>query len=843
MAQINHPNIATLYGLEEHEGQRFLVMELAEGETLAERIAKGPIPVAKALPIALQIAEGLEAAHERGIVHRDLKPANIMLTPDEKAKVLDFGIATPLPVAASEEEARTRTLTRPPTKKGMLIGTPAYMSPEQVRGLGVDRRSDIWAFGVTLWEMLTGKQLFRGETDSDTLSAVLQASLDWQELPPETPAAVRRLFRRCIEEDPRDRVHDIADARIEIAEVISQPEQALTDEPAQPEATLWRKARAAWPAVLAAAVLSAVLATVLWKLFEIRLAAVSHSARVALNLPPDVTIQPSDRPRLAISPDGRWLVFAAMEGNERRLFKRSLDQFGATAIPGTEGGDQPFFSPDGRWVGFFADQKLKKISLAGGPPQIIAEASNPWGATWGQEGEIVFCPDDDLGLWRVRDSGGPPEHLISPRSKQGTGEPCWPEFLPDSEAVLFTDVRGITADTARICVLELESGATKTLIDNASYARYLPTGHLVFGQEGAVYVTPFDATRREVTGPSVPVPEPIFYDMDNGVPDLAFSSGGTLAFIRGGSSPKRRLVSVDMEGRETPLVEAQRGFMYPKFSPDGKRLAVTISEPGDTNVWVLNLTTGAQTRLTQEGANVFPLWTPDGQRVTYLSHRGESKVSIDWKRADGHGESEPLISAEEVGELLAPGSWSPDGETLAYLKFSAPFSEKGGGDIWTTTRDGDPEPRPLVATGSHEYGPAISPDGQRLAYASEESGRREVYVQPFPDGGQRHQISTGVGHKPVWSPDGTIIYYRELEDGPILAASVTTKPRFEAEAPRMLLEGKYEEGLYTWAPNFDIAPDGESFVMIKEDEDWGRATEIRVVLNWFEEIERLVPTE
>jgi Tol biopolymer transport system component len=366
---------------------------------------------------------------------------------------------------------------------------------------------------------------------------------------------------------------------------------------------------------------------------------------------------------------------------------------------------------------------------------------------------------------------------------------------------------------------------------------------LVFGREGAIHVAPFDAERREITGPSVPLPEPIFYEMEFGVPHLALSAGGTLAFIPGGGAPPRRqLVSVDLAGKETPLIDTRRGYMYPKFSPDGERLAVTISEPGDTNVWVIDLATGAQTKLTHVGTNVFPTWTPDGKRVTYLSERGGNEISIDWKRADGDGESEPLVSPEEDGEGLGLGSWSPDGEMLVYWRHLLSQPEKGT-DTWIATRNQDREPRPFVATGASGTGQTISPDGRWLAYVSGESGQTEIYVQPFPDGGERHQISAEGGLYPVWSPDGRSIYYRKGEGGPTLVVPVRTNPGFRAGAVQVLLEGQYAFGSWDWYPNFDIAPDGKSFVMIKADEEWEKATEVRVVLNWFEELNRLVPTE
>ncbi len=847
LASLNHPNIATLYGLEEHEGRRFLVMELAEGETLAERLKKGQIPVEDALPVALQIAEGLEAAHEHGIIHRDLKPANVMLSPEGRVKVLDFGLAKAWQFEEGDADlTHSPTLTGQMTAAGVLLGTAAYMSPEQARGRAADRRADIWAFGVILFEMLTGIRLFEGETTSDVLAAVLRAEPDWSKLPAGTPLPISRLLRRCLHRDPRERLHDIADARLEIEEAIARPSWAHTDQAERPVPTLREKCRAAWPVVLAAALVGALLSAAVWWLAGDRLGAVRQLTRVTLNLPPGITADAMTvtgvRPQLAISPGGRWLVFVGTENGASRLYKRSLEEFDAVPIRGTEGGFHPFFSPDGDWVGFFADKKLKKIRLDGGPPQVLADAPNPFGATWGQDGTIVYNRLDGDGLWRISATGGAPEQLASLEIERGDFDLVWPEFLPGGDAVLFTCLTGLTADFARVEVLDLESRARKVLIENASHARYVPTGYLVFGRQGHAEVAPFDVARREITGPSVPVPESIFYEMENGPLNLGFSADGTLAFIPGGGIQTRQLVSVDSAGAERPLVDAWRGFMYPAFSPDGERLAVTISEPGDTNIWVIDLATGAQTKLTRDGLNAFPSWTPDGERVTYLSSRGGYESSIDWKRADGSGESEPLISTTEKGEVLGPGSWSPDGETLVFSRF-LPSQPENVSDIWLARRDDDREPRPFGVTRTSGIAPAVSPDGKWLAYTSGESGQSEIHVQPFPDGGERYQISTDGGRKPVWSPDGRSIYYRALDERRILEAPVTMKPRFRAGAPKVLLDGPYETGTYYWRPNFDIAPDGKSFVVVKPDEEWGKATEIRVVLNWFEELKRLAPTE
>ena len=540
-------------------------------------------------------------------------------------------------------------------------------------------------------------------------------------------------------------------------------------------------------------------------------------------------------PVLAISSDGSWLVFVGWKDGRSQLYRRDLGQFDAMPIPGTEDGRQPFFSTDGRWVAFFANGELKKVPLAGGPTQIIAEAPKPCGASWGPDGTIVFNRRLGEGLCRVSAVGGAPDVFLA----RGGSWNYWPEFLPDVRSVLFTNFSGLIDDNPQIQIIDLESRARKTVIEDGSYARYVPTGHLVFGHRAGIRAVPFDADRREINGPAVPIPEPILYDFENGLPQLAISTTGSLAFLRGGSTPRRQLVSVDLEARETPLIEAEGGFAYPRYSPDGERLAFTISEPGNVNIWILNLSTRAQSKLTLEGNNNFPVWTPDGERVTFHSRR-RGVDGIYWKRADGSGDSEPLVRTEKVGDTMVPHSWSPDGNTLVFQSLSSTEAEVRS-DLWIMTLEGDRNPRPLMATAALEAGAALSPDGRWLAYKSNESGRYEIYVQPFPGGGERHQLSTDGALPAVWSTDGRAIFF-QTEDQ-VLAVPVSTVPTFRAGAPRVLFEAAYDPGYSGTHRNFDIAPDGKSFVFVKADEEWGRATEIRMVLNWFEELKRLAPTD
>ncbi len=836
---LDHLNICTIHEIDETpDGQLFIVMAYYEGESLKQKIDRGPVPVDEALRIGREIAEGLEPAHEAGIIHRDLKPANVMITSDGVTKIVDFGLAK-LRTQTQELETAAETGTLE-TSAGTVVGTVAYMSPEQATGRVVDKKTDIWAFGCVVYQMLTGFRPFSGTTTTETLAAIIRDDPDWEALPSETPTPIRRLLRRCLTKDPRNRLHDIADARLEIEQAITGSNWASTEQAGQPEPTFRDRVRAAWPVASVAFVVGTLLAITVWRLSGFPSIDIGRQARVVLSLPPGVTIDTvGAQPVLAMSPDDRWLVFVGTKDGRSQLYRRDLEQFDAIPIPGTEGAEQPSFSSDGRWVGYFADGRLKKVPLAGGPPRIVTEAPKPNGMSWGPDGTIVFIRRFGEGLCRVPSAGGTPEVLATPDFERGDSWFLWPESLPDGRSVLFTNNRGFTTDDAQIEILDLESRARKTVIKAGSCARYVPTGHLVFGHGAGIHVAPFDAERREVTGPSIPVPEPIFYDFENGIPHLALSTTGSLAFVPVGSTLRRQLVSVDLEGRETPLIEGRRGFAYPRFSPDGERLAVTISEPGDTNIWILNLSTGTRAKLTLEGSNNFPVWTPDGERVTFHSRRG-GVGGIYWKRADGSGESEPLVLAGKVGETIVPQSWTPDGNTLVFQRL---FGTEAGirSDLWIATREGDREPLPLMVTGALEAGPAVSPDGRWLAYKSNESGRYEIYVQPFPGGGERHQISTDGALPPVWSPDGQAIFYQTEEQ--VLTARVSTIGSLRAEAPRVLFKAVYDSGNYHTHPNFDVAPDGKSFVMVKADESWGRATEIRVVLNWFEELKRLAPAE
>jgi eukaryotic-like serine/threonine-protein kinase len=850
LASLNHPNIATIYGLEESGGARALVMELVEGPTLAERLKSGAIPLEGALPIAKQVADALEAAHERGIIHRDLKPANIKVTPEGAVKVLDFGLAKALDVAVMSSSPTATppqdspTLSMAATQAGVILGTAAYMSPEQARGKGADRRADIWAFGCVLFEILTGVRAFEGETVSDTLAAVLKSEADWSALPAEAPPRIRDLVRRCLNKDPRQRLQAIGDARIAIEETLSgtdtrPPLSPLLTEEGKREARGGDPWRRAIPWSLAAlAVLS--LGVALWSLMRAPRPPTRPVARLVVALPPTEQLALGPHPAIALSPDGSRLVYVARHGGGTHLYTRPIARFEAALMPGTEGAESPFFSPDGQSVGFFADGKLKRVSVSGGAPLTLCSAPTNRGGSWAPDDTIIFAPAITLGLFEVPAAGGTPKPLTVPDRKKGEYGHRWPQILPGGKAVLFTIWTGAYFDEARIGVLSLETGERRVLIEGGTYARYIPSGHMVYARAGGLLAVPFDLKRLEVTGPSVSILEGVSMNPTFGGAEFSSSSDGSLVYVPGGSSAvERTLLWVDRKGEARPLPAPPRAYLSPRLSPDGQRLAVSI-EGTNAGLWLYDLARGTLTRLTETaGAIPFPIWTPDGKRVTFLSALGGA-LNLYWMPADGSGAAERLTTSENT---QWPGSWSPNGLVLAFSE-SDPTT---GSDIWVLRLADDPstplgagrKAQPFLQTPSNESGGIFSPDGRWLAYVSDESGRQEVYLRPFPGPGGRLQISTEGGIEPVWARNGRELFYRNGDK--MMVVAVETKGEFAAAKPKVLFEAHYETSVFTFEPNYDVIPDAQSFIMIKGSEQESAPTQVNVVLNWFEELKRLAP--
>ena len=624
LASLNHPNIGSIYGLEEAEGVKALVLELVEGPTLADRIARGPIPLDEALPIAKQIAEALEAAHEQGVIHRDLKPANVKVREDGTVKVLDFGLAKafqPNATDASVSASPTISRTAAATQMGMVIGTAAYMSPEQAKGKVIDKRADIWAFGCVLFEMLTGTRVFVAGDVSDTLAYVLTKEIDWTTLPAETPPALGHLLRRCLERDPKRRLRDIGDAWLELEDPLVLPtSEATRRPPLVPRPRVWQRPV---PALAIALLLAGVAGLVgVWSVVR---PPAGSLARFVINTPPDgplTTANPS--PEVAISPDGARIVYLSGSGvnNTWQLYVRSVEQLDATLLRGTEGGGYaPFFSPDGASVGFRDGTTLKQVSVLGGPALTIADVGGGVrGASWGRDDSIVFATGNSNGLLRIPSVGGEPEVLTTVDPEQGETAHRWPEVLPNGKGVLFTAWSG-TDEGSRIAVVSTETGQVTYLLTGGSNPHYSPTGHLVYAVGGTLRAVGFDAERLELTSDNpVPVVENVT-TKPSGAASFSVADNGSLVYVLGGggaAGPQRSLVWVDREGGETPLDSPLRGYRRPRVSPDGTRVAVDVFIGGNGDIWIHDLRRGTEAILTTDPAvDDAPLWTPEGDRVVF----------------------------------------------------------------------------------------------------------------------------------------------------------------------------------------------------------------------------------
>ena len=814
LAQLNHANIATLHGLEESNGQPFLVMELVEGETLAECIARGPIPVDEAIPLFIEIAEGLEAAHEKGIIHRDLKPANVKIAPDGKPKILDFGLAKAFAPEddVSAEMSQSPTLTRG-TALGVIMGTAAYMSPEQARGKKLDKRTDVWAFGCCLYEALTGRKVFEAEDVSLTLAEVMKSEPQWDAVPADVPPLLLVFLKRCLDKDPRHRLRDIGDVRLAM-------EGAFESGTSQARAV----SQPVGMAAAAALTLSVITGLAVWSLSKSD-PTPRPVARFSLSLPPGVSLTGSGRHVLAISSDGTRIAYGANE----QLYLRDLNQTEATPVRGTEGGARsPFFSPDGEWVAFFAGGQLNKVAIRGGAPVRLCEAQNLYGASWGADDTILFG-QRGLGILRVSADGGTPEVLVPLGGMEEVGH--GPQILPGEKAVLFTLGDGSNWDDARIVVHSLETGKRKVLIEGGRDARYLATGHLVYVLDGTLLAVPFDARKIEVTGGPVPMVEGVLSaSTSTGAAQFSVSDTGTLVYVAGSSLEERTLVWVDRQGKKEVLTAEPRAYVYPRISPDGRRLAVDVRDEED-DIWIWDFGRETLTRLTfGPNRESSPTWTPDGQRVAFSSDR-DGSFDLYWKAADGTG---TVARLDESVNGHFPYAFTPDGRYLVFLELGV-----GQGDLGLLSLEGSPEP--LLATGFAERNAALSADGRWLAYESNPSGQNEIYVRPFPDVDESMlQISKDGGTRPLWAPDGRELFYLS-RGGELMSVRVHTEQGLAPGSAEVVLEGR-DFAPSGFGRSYDISPDGKRFLMIKEPGETA-STELNLVLNWFQELERLVPTE
>jgi len=831
LASLNHPNIAAIYGLEESGGTNFLVLELVEGETLADQLKRGPIPVEESLKLALQIAEVLEAAREKGVIHRDLKPANIKITPNGKVKVLDFGLAKAFAGGQADLNlSNSPTLSNAATQQGVILGTAAYMSPDQAKGKAVDKRADIWAFGCILYECLTGKRAFEGETVTETLAAILTREPAWDLLPSAVPRPIRFTLRRCLRKDPKLRFHEIADVRIELDEI--GEESGSVSAAIVPRTDRTPRWPVVFPWLLSCSLAILVVAELLtaWKPQKADHRPLMRFSLLMPGSPPLAwfTIQSSvatPNYGLAISPDAGFVVYLADIGAATQLYLRPLDQAAADPIPFTEDASDPFISPDGKWVGFFARGELKKVFLQGGPPKIVCNAVNSRGGSWGDDGTIVFGLVSG-GLWRVSAEGGTPTQITSLDQSRGEISHRFPRLLPGGKAVIFTIKTNLIGsfDDAEIAVARLDTGERHILVEGGSCAEYAPSGHIVYAHGGSLLAVPFDESRLAVTGSPKPVLGGVTTDPSSGATMFSSSSSGILTYAPGTNRPiEGLLIWRDQQGRLEQLAET-RCYADPRLSPNGQQLAVRILAAND-DVWLYEISRHAFSRLTLGGGNYYaPVWTPDGKRLLYSSDK-TGRSNLYWKDADGSGAEQRLTTCDF--QQIAT-SFTPDGKTVVFDQ----DSPSGGRDIWTLTMQADEKPCPFVQTPFDEQGGAVSPDGRWLAYVSNDSGRDEVYVQSFPKPARRWTISNGGGKSPVWGTGGNELFYRN--GNKMMLVAVTARPPFSATSPRVAFD------LPPRVSQYDVARDGR-FLMI-QNQGQGSVDTLNVIINWFEELKRLVPT-
>jgi Tol biopolymer transport system component len=841
LASLNHPNIATLLGLRDLDDRCVIEMELVPGETLAKRIATGPVPLAELLPIVKQIAQALEAAHDRGVIHRDLKPANIKITPEGRVKVLDFGIAKVLAEGSVVDVSNTPTSSG--TRRELVLGTPRYMSPEQVRALPLDRRTDIWSFGCVFYEALTARPPFDGSGTTDTMAAILRDEPDWAALD-HVPPVIQRLIRRCMRKDLQVRLRDIADARIEIEEVLNET-AALAFSPGVRVRSRSRGRR--WIAAAAAA--GAGVALLLAGGFlAIRAGTPApRLARVAIPLGPGQHLVAGTSIPFALSQDGSRLAYVAVRsGSPPKVFLRPLDRFDATAVGGTEGATAPFFSPDGEWLGFYAGDALQRVAIRGGVPLKISDAPPVASGAWAPDDSIVFSttlPGD--GLWRVPVSGGVPQQLTKPDTSKGDLRHTHPRVLPDGTTVLFTV---LAADGAYAGLLSLDTGESKVLRQarmTGGGAQFVAPDRLVYAEAGNLVTTPFDPRRPDARGEPVPLLERVETAEDGTGWFGALPSA--LVYVPGRTSvPQRTLVLVDREGRTTPLSDVPGAYSHPRFSPDGRFVAVTVDTESGSDVWIFDVQRGRRTRLTSAGASRFPTWTADSASIVFQTSR-TAAWTLFRQRVNESGPPQPLLTGapathdavmSQIAARLLPGSppaltgANPQYPASAAVSGTLAFTERrpsGERDIWVL--DPGSDPAPFLMSPSDESAPVFSRDGHFLAYVSDESGQSEVYVQPYPGPGEKWPVSTGGGTDPVWAPDGRQLYYRLGSH--IMVATIQVAPAFAAGTPKLLFDSTFE--FSERDRNFDLSPDGTKFLAIRS-QSAESPPEFRLIFNWLQEL-------
>lgn len=873
LASLNHPHIAVVHGLEEVPGESAsaLVMELVEGPTLAERLLEGPLPVEEALPIAKQIAAALEAAHEHGVVHRDLKPGNIKLRPDGGVKVLDFGLAKALSTdPTSGNLVHSPTLSVAATRQGYVLGTAAYMAPEQARGGTVDRSADLWAFGCVLYELLTGHQTFVGEDTTDVMAAVIKSEPDWSLLPGQTPQQIRTLLKQCLRKQRQQRLGDARAARLAIEEAMAEPlgGPATADVPVPAPRTAWQPAAAAAAATAAAATL---VAWALWPAPARELAVEPERSvtRVLLDVAPAEQLTSVGGPRpaspaMAISPDGRTIVFMGVRRDgsgaaaNLRIYRRRLDETVATPMQGTEGGVAPFFSPDGQWVAFFSvvDMQLKKAPVDGGPAVTIARmgpaAGVVTGASWGTNDTILYSSDPADGIFRVSADGGTPERVTTLDARTEWRHTV-PHMLPGGRAMLYTAgiADGDTLGT-RVMVYRFDTGETQLLLDNAADARFVATGHLLYMRRGTLMAEPFDPERLTLTGSAIAVLDGVMQAVgatsstaETYHGQFQLAANGTLVYLSGGPFPPVRseLVWLDRSGAEEPVPNTPQGWGFNlRLAPDGTRLAMGVTAGefyGQGDIWVYDIARSTPSRLTYGGTPSAPAWSPDGSELVYAKYFSNQLFRV---RADGSGGTGARLSTGERGGF--PATWSRADNVLVFFDFEP--QNVPGSRVWTLPMDTAAEAtlvkeRANVNLQFFQF----SPDGRWLAYSSNQTGSEEVYVEPYPGPGAAVRISTDGGHSPAWAGNELFYLRSANQKFQMMAVDVDTTGSLRVGAPQALFElpaSVSQASVTNPLRSYDVAADGRRFIMSKlTSTPPDPVTQMHVVLNFAEELKRRVP--
>ena len=817
---LQHPHICVLHDVGSQEGVDFLVMEYLEGETLDQRIGRKALTTDEALKIGIEIADALDKAHRSGVVHRDLKPGNVMLTKDG-AKLMDFGLAKPQDFAGAQSGApafsAAATMTSPQspiTMAGTVVGTLQYMSPEQIQGKQADARSDIFAFGAVLYEMVTGKRAFEGKSQLSVASAILEKDPDpISTIQPLAPKALERTIQTCLAKDPEERFQSAHDLKLQLLWLTGAgAEGPLAGTPTDERSPM--KVWVAW-AVAALAVVASVL---FWNMRDA--GSRPAVARFSIAAPANTWLDTEAGPALAISPDGQRVAYVVRSGDSASpmLYLRRMDEFEGTSVPGTEGATMPFFSPDGQWVGFFTASRMKKVPVEGGSVVEITSVTDGAGATWGTDGYIYLGRYWRGGLSRVLQNGGKSETVTSPdpaRKEQGHR---WPEMLPDGDSILFSITKNFGASNAEMGVLSIKTRTWRTILSNASNAHYLPTGHLVYAHAGTLMAVPFDLKSLSVTGPPVQVVHGVLTNPDDGYGGMAVARSGNLVYVSGAERTdyvsSTRLVWVSRDGKESLASQTVRAYEDMSIAPDQKMASFTIPADPVWNIWILDLERGNLNRLTFNGDNRDPLWSPDRRHVAYTSFR-DGHFGIYWSAVDGSSPEQRLAITEFEP---FPKTFTSDGKKLIFTKYDAAVDA----NVWEVPVTGDATPVPLKGLGEADT-PEISPDGKWMAYESAETGQVEVYVQPYPGPGGKWQVSSGGGVHPRWALDGKEIFFRRGDA--MMAAAVEMRPHFTSDTAHALFTGRYAHS------GRDYETDGRRFLLMKSTDQKG-PTSLQVVLNW-----------